>query len=571
MMKFFRKHNKKLIAIFMSLLMIVFVGGSALNSLMTSGRDQLVANSALGSISVLDQNVAHNTTRLLEALGQNWRQPVGFASLPITETDWILLIREAVKLGSPPSTASVRNLLSPLVDQRMNQVAHSFRVKRTRVVEALAELQAIQATAIAVAAAANLSEAAIRVAARNTLDKVKVNVVLLPASAFLDQYADLSEAEIESHFAAHADKEPAEGVNFGYYLPPMIRVQYVHIDPEAIAETIVVADLGRKARAFFDQNSETHYLFRKTAQEDVDEDPADEEFVGPPAPEQPADDSPFMQWEDAQEIATRLVKETHAKEIAGRIAQRILHYTGETWAEAERGTDGYKVAPAQCAQLDYFDSVMERIRVTTDYPGAVTTVTTEFFSADDASQLAGIGSARFRAKQGLSKSLQSLAFLTKGLVPEIPLGDGVIRMDYTAMFQPSQYPLADSAGNMYLFRVIDSQGEHQPESLAEVRDRVIDDLRLLRGFATAREHAEMLQVNATALGLQAAYDEDEELAILTEDSDESAARYLTPAAFARVPRYLAARGRQAAGTFVSGGLGLLPNKLTDQCFALQDA
>ena len=100
---------------------------------------------------------------------------------------------------------------------------------------------------------------------------------------------------------------------------------------------------------------------------------------------------------------------------------------------------------------------------------------------------------------------------------------------------------------------------------------MIDDLRLLRGFATAREHAEMLQVNATALGLQAAYDEDEELAILTEASDESAAGYLTPAAFARVPRYLAARGRQAAGTYVSGGLGLLPNKLADQCFALQDA
>ena len=55
MMKFFRKHNKKLLAVFMTLLMIVFVGGSALQGLLTPRANRVVANSKYGPISFIDQ------------------------------------------------------------------------------------------------------------------------------------------------------------------------------------------------------------------------------------------------------------------------------------------------------------------------------------------------------------------------------------------------------------------------------------------------------------------------------------------------------------------------------------
>ncbi len=572
MMKFFRKHNKKLIAIFMSLLMIVFVGGVGLERMLTPGRNQVVADSALGPISLFDQGYAQETTGILEALNQNWRQPAGVASTPITETDWVLLIREAEKLGTPPPAASARNLLASPYGASIKLVAHRRRMKSARVLEALADLQAIRSTARSVAGAASPSEAEIRAVARDALDKVKINAVLLPASVFASEDAEFSDAETESHFAAYAGKEAGEGMDFGYHVPPTVRVQYVHIDPEAISETIVVAGLDRKARAFFDQNRTTNRLFQKPPKDEGDEDADDEEFVGPPTLEQELeDDSPFMKWEDAREIAIRSVKNKHAKEAVNRIAERTLHYTGETWAQAQRGPDGYRVAPAECAKLDYFDVVIERLRGNIDYPGALSTVTTEFFSADDVGELPGIGAALFRPKQGLSKSLRTLAFLTKGLVPEIPSGEGVTRADYTAMFQPSQYPLTGAAGSTFLFRVIDARESHRPESVDEVRDRVVDDLRLLRGFEAAREHAEMLQINAISLGLKGAYDEDQELVDLLEEGEQPTSGHLTPAPFARVSRYTAARGRPELGTYVSGGLGRLPNEIVDQCFVLEES
>ena len=58
MLKFFRRHNKKLLAVFMALLMIVFIGGSALESLLTPQSDWVVAESSLGSIGMADQRRA---------------------------------------------------------------------------------------------------------------------------------------------------------------------------------------------------------------------------------------------------------------------------------------------------------------------------------------------------------------------------------------------------------------------------------------------------------------------------------------------------------------------------------
>ncbi len=53
MMKFFRKYNKVLLAVFMALLMIVFVGGSALQSLLAPQRDPVLAESALGPVKFI--------------------------------------------------------------------------------------------------------------------------------------------------------------------------------------------------------------------------------------------------------------------------------------------------------------------------------------------------------------------------------------------------------------------------------------------------------------------------------------------------------------------------------------
>src|SRR3989304_7864337 len=100
MMKFFRKHNKKLLAIFMAGLMIVFIGGSALQGLLTPQTNPVVANSIYGPVTLLDQNSANSQTNLLEMMGVDWRRPVPGGAKPLDSVDWILLRREAQALGA---------------------------------------------------------------------------------------------------------------------------------------------------------------------------------------------------------------------------------------------------------------------------------------------------------------------------------------------------------------------------------------------------------------------------------------------------------------------------------------
>ena len=109
MMKFFRKHNKKLLAVFMVLLMVVFVGGSALTYIATPSLDRKVANSKYGPITELDIAIAKQTTTLLTNSGYvfdgkqpmvNLRQGAPVTNTPLTLKDWVLLVREAEALGS---------------------------------------------------------------------------------------------------------------------------------------------------------------------------------------------------------------------------------------------------------------------------------------------------------------------------------------------------------------------------------------------------------------------------------------------------------------------------------------
>ena len=75
MMKFFRKYNKQLLAVFVVLLMLVFVGGSALESLLRPQPDSGV----VGHVAAFGQDLTggdftrfQNETVLLDQIGYLW-------------------------------------------------------------------------------------------------------------------------------------------------------------------------------------------------------------------------------------------------------------------------------------------------------------------------------------------------------------------------------------------------------------------------------------------------------------------------------------------------------------------
>lgn len=570
MMKFFRKHNKTLLAIFMSGLMIVFIGGSALQGFLTPQSDQVIATSIFGNISLLDQQEAKRVTDILDQVGQDWSRPISGAPEPLQTMEWILLAREAERYGVGVNIAEVR--ASTVSDQILSQLeflSRRLRVRADVIRQAVAQFRAVQSTAWLVAGSALPSESELRIAARNVLEEVQIRTVVLPAQAFVDEAAEFTDAEIDAHFEAYRQKEPGLGLNFGYFLPPELKVQYVKIDRDAIKETIGVANLERKAKTYYEKTRGYNFRFRRPAEEIAETDSAGTgDVAGPPSDEVP----PYMDWEDAKPAAIDVLKEQYADEAAERMAAWLAEFVAEDWLVMDRGEDGYNVVPESAKSMDIYDKMLERMPPSLRFPGSVTTAVSDLFNYDDAQSVPGIGMSAFRPERGAFRTFRAVAFKTKAIVPTIPQDSGVNPYEYLAPYQTCRYALRDSStGDYYVFRVVGSRAGRPAESVDVVRDRLLADMRLQRGFELAKERAGSLKDCAGYDSLKEAYEGDLELVAFRESGESINSGFFDPGPFTRVQRRDAARGRGDRGVYVGPGVGTLSNDVVDQCFALAEA
>ncbi|MEK7757489.1 MAG: hypothetical protein AAB385_09805, partial [Planctomycetota bacterium] len=400
------------------------------------------------------------------------------------------------------------------------------------------------------------------------LETVKIRAVLLPAEAFVDVNQQFSDAEIQAQFDKYREKEPGQGLNFGYFRPPSLQVQYVEIDRRKIAEAVGVANLDRKAKSYYEERRTTDPAFRK---KDVPPgpDPAAAGLVeGPPAPPF----VPYMDWESAKDIAIEALRKKYADEAVERIANWLVQYADESWLEVERGQDGYKIAPGSVATLDYYDDVVRHIPATMAFPGAVSIATTDFFTVEEAPDVLDLGGTAFRTAPGVSQSFATLAFRTKAIVPTVSPDERTNALDYLAPFQSCRFPLTDDkTGNLYVFRIVDAKPAHAPESVAELRDQVVEDLRLSRAYEVAKTRAESLRACSATQSLSEAYEADADLVAFKEKAEGVNSGYVEPPPMSRVLRHQASRGRSPTGVFGGIGVGNLANEVVDQCFALEHA
>ena len=195
MLKFFRKYNKILLAVFMVLLMVVFVGGSALQALLTPRTNLVVAETNLGPITSRDQQRANFVTNVLGTLGIPWPRPYGAVAEPIELVDWILLAREARQFETEIGPEAVQaSLGAAFGHDQLDLFSRRMGVKTGRILEAISEYISVQTAAQAIAGMTVPSSTEVRTTARDILDKVRVSTVLLPARAFADHTKDLGTA-----------------------------------------------------------------------------------------------------------------------------------------------------------------------------------------------------------------------------------------------------------------------------------------------------------------------------------------------------------------------------------------
>lgn len=572
MMKFFRKYNKTLLAVFMVLLMVVFMGGSALETFFQPSGNRTVATSKNGNITTLDQQIAQSTTRILSTLPYvDWQRPVPGVIEPLEIVDWILLVSEAKELGLAANPAQIRASL-PSADA-FDEAARRLRVKPANIIDALVELTSVRQTAMTVAGATAPSQPEVEAAARKAMEKVRINTVMLPAEVFVDSDAEVSEAELEAMYSEFREREPGPGLSFGYFLPAAVKVQYVKIDRDVLAKTVRVPNLMRKARKFYDEQRDRNPDFRRPADEEIS---TDDELTGPAI-----EKTPYLSWDEAKDKAVELIRRQEASAAASRLADWLMQYAVEPWLAVTRGDNGYKEPPAVVANLGYYASIVGKAPATIAYSDALSVGETDFITEADAGKLDGIGAAFFFSQQGgrpfglqgsLILNLADLAFKTQAIIPKVPDAKGTNPADYLSMFQTCRIPLRDAGnGDIYVFRVVDTRAAHAAKSLDEVRDMVVRDVRTKRGYVEALARAESLRSCEEYGSLEEAYNSDEDLVYRVMERAVTGSGYLEPPAFARMIRYFATGGGISPPTRIGDGVGSIPPEATEKLFKLNGA
>ena len=260
--------------------------------------------------------------------------------------------------------------------------------------------------------------------------------------------------------------------------------------------------------------------------------------------------------------------------MAIRVADWIAQYVREPWLYQSRGDDGYRPVPEQVAELSYYDKVLARFPKSLPYAAAVTTVTTGYLAREETEDVPDIGPALFvtrNANQFRIEGLSELAFRTQAIIPKIPDERGTVASEYLAPFQTCRHSLRDANGNVYLFRVVAVQRGHSPDSVDEVHDRVLADLRLKHAYDEALLRGTELSYCEGGVTLREAFDKEIDLVGLvdTEAGRDSGYFEVPPVAVASLFQVLS--GTEALNTSVGvAEIGTLPTHVIKECFELAE-
>jgi hypothetical protein len=580
MWKYIKKHRHKVLAVTMALLLVAWLGGSALTTLLAPKPGQaLIAHTKYGDIKRSDQQQATNTTNLLLTLGINWstlNEP-NWSGEPLSVIEWVLLSREARRLGLVVTGRELDERLraSGISDAWIQARAVRSNITPEQVKAAIAEYVGIQEMLNWVAGSVVTNEAEVRVAARDRLERATIQAVVLDASDFVDENAPVTEDELEALFKAHRDSQPVENsVIFGYFQPARVKVQYIRIDRAAVEANLRASEavVLSKAKAFWREHKQDP-VFRRPPKPETTQ-PATQPTTGtqpttePTTPTatapatQPGDNAQSEFYEtfpEARDAAMAAVKKQLAAQATDRLARWLDQQFGEPWFEAPTGADKFKIPPPRVTRPGYCEDVASTAPPVLAYPEAVQIVVTDWFDSAEANLVPDIGRAQTELSNGRVGRLANLAFLVEGLA-EVPTEERYDPSLYLSRYQFSSYILHDADDNLYLFRVTDVKPPHSPENLDAVRDEVVADLRLKRGYDAAKQALETLKQEAVEDGgLVEAWDQDETLKAKLEDPSS---HLIGP-----VPVTRAALGFITDKRYISG-IGLVSADFVDRCFAL---
>ncbi len=565
MMKFFRKYNKHMLAVFMALLLIVWLADDAIRRILQPDDSSFKVASVYGrEIRQRDMLPVFNATSILDSLYPYviWRMPwyasmrdldvtpgaVTFNREPLNEMEWYMLVAEARRQGIPAPPGEIERIKAELPDpeRALDFVRERHHVGLADIDAALADYVRVLEAARRAAGGVIVTEPEIYEQVKQVAEKVRVEFVLLPASSFVDEKAPLDEEEMKTFLQQYKDT-PANGdpdTGYGYQLPAAVQCEYVKIDVDEIARNVAVP-------------ADDPWNYWKAHPSEFQHKPTTAQAT------QPGFKPTTMPFSEARQQVIAKLQKDRAKQEALKLGSELLNRLTAAWGSPPVGENGYAKAPAEMRDDQYLSKQIDALR-RPPYGTALRYFRTNWVSQQDASREPGIGQATLIGSKPPVSFAQAV-MQVEGLVATKPAASQPGSENYVSLYQPGPSLLSDPQGNVYVYRLVNFRTATAPAGLEEVRQQVEKDLRESKGYKAALEAARRLEQQAGEQGLMAAFNAD---AGLAQKLGPINGKVQTPPPFARM-QFLDMGPYGGARTFPASVPGIgSDERFIRECFRL---
>jgi len=515
MLKFFRKYNKIILAVFGTVLMVVFLLPEAINQI-SAPTGRTVATLAGDDISAREMEEYGRELAILQSLspvgiriGQR-EVPLILAELGVEDEEhWLLLRTLAERAGYVGGPQDGRNFLASLAElgveaqiqsalamadpairgliarqytpevrrQLEQQTLAALDEARGRLVGRYGDEDLINMALARAAGVRRLYEAYLDSAelygleavalARQDFDQTIINMVRVPPARLLDQVEEPTEEQIEAHFEEYKDVRPGMGEHgFGFLRDAAAAIEWLTIDRTAIRDSVNPDPVEAYSR--YQRQREGAYAEREFSEV------RDQIFAA-------------MRRGRAEEIV---------EEATQRIRAELLKASGNLPSE-----DGFKVLPEDWEQRR---PVLENVARTVnadlrgrhdmDADPVIATRSGAMLTAAAMLNLTYIGQASLNYA-GQTIPLPALVFSVRELDENARFG---VQVGLTY-----DRPVVDPSGRLHFFRVVRVRPESPPDTLQSVRGQVIRDLERLAAYELLKEQSrEYIDLAAGPNGIQ---------------------------------------------------------------------
>ena len=538
-MKWFRKHNKKILVGLAVLLMLAFVGGTWLKDLFGRGgraKDVPVARALGEELMRSEFAMARLELALLNGMGIPVR-----AADPV---DYALLKHEAREMGFDggaltvtddiANTITTANGVSSLkiLAGKLQPISQEFGVQASEklLLEAIGNYIAVIRAEQAIIGTprtsrredgqpvtdyrttlgiAQPSEKQLEMAFRDLREQINSDYVAIPSWLYGSKVTPASESDIKAQFDSYKEEFPGTTENewgFGYKQSSQVKIEYLSANLERIRAGLDRPS-AKELAEYYELHKDLYVVPNETeADESEDSDAAaesEESDAEEPALELPKTYKPL---EDViSNVRERFLAEGAQGKALAMIA-KARSISDRHWEQLRKEREGAKIEPSKLYPYGgsehkaLVNLLVEEFGIGPEYHR------TDWIDESKLLTLPGIG-VSYSASQPMF-ALPAMVAGIRGPAPgsqeEDSRSQNLLRLG-----QDCGVTMLDAERNAYLFRVIEQRSDYVPttsEMLADekLRARVAADVVRRRAFDICKETAANLQETAKTKGLSAA-------------------------------------------------------------------